>query len=254
MAGFDAPPDLEAALAAPVRAAVQAAGAVEIPQIRLSSIKEAALGYGVRSGLARRSYEISRVIADNQELLDRIFNFNSLLIERNVLPPVLSEATNTLRQPDADTIRVADLTYRIERQAAFVTVPPGWREYLVLEHRYEVSMPPAVLLPKTAEEKKVWTEHVREGWLTGVRQADAIYEQSLSRLERDFKGMVLYRSLLAKGMIGRPYVAEAALGVTGDGDSMAVNDRILRITAKPRLNSDPAVWKAIPVPASGPGR
>lgn len=254
MAGFEAPPSLEAALAAPVRAAVRSANADDIPQIRLSSLREAALGYGVRSGLARRSYEISRVVADNEALLDRIFNFGSLVLDRNVLPPVLSEAVNSLRQPDGDTIRIADLTYRIERQAAFVTSPPGWREYLVLEHRYEVSLPAPILLPKTTEEKSVWAEYVREGWNTGVRQADSIYEQSLSRLERDFKGMVLYRSLLAKGMIGRPYVAEASLGVTGDGESMAVNDRILRITSKPRLNGDPAVWKAVPVPAAGGDR
>jgi len=248
--GFDmgVPPDFDAAIASANRAATEISVTVDIPKIRLESIKEAALGYGARSGLARRSYEIGKILYDNQPLLDNVFNFNALVLDRSVMPPVLSEAQNALRQPDSDTIRVADAVYRIERQAAFVTAPPTWREYLIREYRYKVDLPTDLLLPKNDGEKKVWEQYVVQGWETGVRQANAIYDQSLARLERDFKGMVLYRSLLAKGMIGRPYVAESNLGVTGDGNSMSVNDRILRITAKPKLETNPAVWKPIVAP------
>lgn len=248
--GFDmvAPPDFDAAIAGANRAATEISITVDIPKIRLESLKEAALGYGARSGLARRSYEIGKILYENQELLDGVFNFNSLLLDRSVMPPVLSEAQNALKQPDSDTIRVADAVYRIERQAAFVTAPPNWRDYLVREYRYKVDLPADLLLPKGDGERKVWQQYVTQGWDTGVRQANAIYEKSLARLERDFKGMILYRSLLAKGMIGRPYVAESNLGVTGDGNSMNVNDRILRITAKPKLETNPAVWKPIAAP------
>lgn len=243
-----APPDFDAAMAGARRAATEISLTVEIPKIRLESIKEAALGYGVRSGLARRSYEIGKILYDNQALLDNVFNFNALLLDRSVMPPVLSEAQNALKQPDSDTIRVADATYRIERQAAFVTTPPNWRDYLIRDYRYKVELPADLLLPKNDSEKKIWQQYVVQGWDTGVRQANAIFEQSLSRLERDFKGMILYRSLLAKGMIGRPYVAESNLGVTGDGNAMNINDRILRITAKPKLETNPAVWKPIATP------
>lgn len=243
-----APPDFDAALAGANRAVTELSVVVDIPKIRLDSLKEAALGYGARSGLARRSYEISKTLYDNQELLDSVFNFNSLLLESSVLPPVLSEAKNNLKQPDGDTIRVADASYRIERQAAFVTAPPNWREYLIREYHYKVEPPSGVLLPKNDGEKNVWQQYVLQGWTVGVRQADSIFEQSLVRLERDFKGMILYRSLLAKGMIGRPYVAESNLGVTGDGNAMNVNDRIIRITAKPKLETNPAIWKPLATP------
>lgn len=243
-----APPDFDAAIAGANRAAIEISVTVDIPKVRLESIKEAALGYGARSGLARRSYETGKILYDNQALLDNVFNFNALLLDRSVMPPVLSEAQNNLKQPNGDTIRVADATYRIERQAAFVTAPPSWREYLIRDYRYKVDLPADILLPKNDAEKKVWQQYVVQGWDTGVRQANSIFEQSLARLERDFKGMILYRSLLAKGMIGKPYVAEANLGVTGDGNSMNVNDRILRITAKPKLETNPAIWKPIAAP------
>lgn len=243
-----APPDFDAAITGANRAATEINITIDIPKIRLESIKEAALGYGVRSGLARRSYEIVKILYENQELLDGVFNFNSLLLDRGVLPPVLSEAQNALKQPDSDTVRIADAVYRIERQAAFVTAPPNWRDYLAREYRYKVDLPSSLLLPKNDGEKKIWQQFVTQGWDTGVRQANSIYENSLARLERDFKGMILYRSLLAKGMIDRPYVAESNMGVTGDGNSINVNDRILRITAKPKLETNPAVWKPIAAP------
>lgn len=243
-----APPDFNAAIAGANRAATEISITVDMPKIRLESIKEAALGYGVRGGLARRSYETGKILYDNQELLDNVFNFNALLLDRSVMPPVLSEAQNNLNQPNGDTIRVADATYRIERQAVFVTTPPNWRDYLVRDYHYKTDMPADILLPKNDVEKKVWQQYVWQGWETGVRQANSIFAQSLARLERDFKGMILYRSLLAKGMIGKPYVAESNLGVTGDGNAMSVNDRILRITAKPKLETNSAIWKPIAAP------
>lgn len=243
-----APPDFDAAIYGANRAATEISITVDIPKIRLDSIKEAALGYGARSGLARRSYEIGKVLYDNQVLLDNVFNFNALLLDRSVMPPVLSEAKNNLKQPDGDTIRVADATYKIERQAVFVTSPPNWREYLIRDYRYKADLPADLLLPKNDGEKKIWQQYVVQGWDTGVNQANSIFEQSLGRLARDFKGMILYRSLLAKGMIGKPYVAEANLGVTGDGNAMNVNDRILRITAKPQLETNPVAWKPLATP------
>ncbi len=242
-----APPDFDAVLAGASRAA-EVRTVTEVPKIRMDSLKEAALGYGVRSGLSRRSYEISKVLYSNQQLLDNVYNFNSLLLDKSVIPPVLSEAQNNLKQPNNETVRIADVTYRIERQAKFVTAPPNWRDYLSLDYQYKTDLPAPILLPKNDEERQVWQTYIAQGWQAGVMQADAIFEQSLARLDRDFKGMVLYRSLLAKGMIGKPYVAESNLGVTGDGDSISVNDRILRITAKPQLETNPAIWKPIVAP------
>ncbi len=242
------PPSFDAVLAGLGRAATEISVVADIPPMRLESLKEAALGYGVRSGLARRSYEINKILDDNQKLLDGVFNFGALLLDRSVLPPVLSEAQNSLKQPDGDTIRIADAAYRIDRQAVFVTAAPNWRDYLVRDYRYKVDAPAGLLLPRNDNEKKVWQQYAWQGWSVGVRQANAIFEQSLMRLERDFKGMILYRSLLAKGMIGKPYVAESNLGVTGDGTAMNVNDRIFRITSKPMLETDATVWKPVVAP------
>lgn len=250
MAGFDmnVPPDLNTVLNDSRRAAIEYKITSEIPKIRLDAIKEAALGYGARSGLSRRSYEISKILYQNQRLLDSVYNFSSMLLEKNVMPPVLSESQGSLNQPNADTIRVADATFKIERQAQFVTTPTNWRDYLVSDYRYSIEAPSPVLLPKNDNEKIVWQQSITEGWKLGVQQANQIFEKSLTRLDRDYKGMITYKVLLAKGMISKPYVAEANMGVTGNGNAININDRILRITAKPQLEINPGAWKPIMVP------
>jgi len=243
------PPDLSAVLSGSNEAAKDSRATQDIPEIRLRAMTKAALEYGVQSGLARRNYEIVSMLNEQKQMLDEIYNFSAMLLDKNVMPPVLSQSQNSINQSDPDTIRIADATYKIERQAHFITVPATWRDYLTIkDFKFEIDMPADVLLPKTDAEKKLWQKLIADGWKVGIQQADQIFQKSLSLLERDYKGMVLYRSLLAKGMIGRPYVAEANLGITGDGNGMSINDRILRITSKPQLEVNSAVWKPIVVP------
>jgi len=243
------PPTLDSILNDSNRAAAESKAISGIARARLEALKEAALGYGVRSGLARRSFEIGQVIQQHERMLDSIYNFAAMVLDKNVLPPVLLQARNSLNQTGTDTIRTVDATYRIERQAQFVTVPPNWRDYLMRDFKYTSELPASSLLPNSDAEKVVWQQGVAEGWKVGTQQANQIFDQSLARLERDYKGMILYKSLLAKGMISKPYVAEADLGVTGDGNSVNINDRVLRITAKPQLEVNPAAWKSTVVPA-----
>jgi defect in organelle trafficking protein DotC len=242
------PPTLDAVLSNKNRAAQDSQALSGIARARLDALKEAALGYGVRSGLARRSYEISQVVHENERMLDSIYNFAAMVLDKNVLCPVLLEGEKSLNQTGTDTIRIVDATYRIERQAQFVTAPPNWRDYLMRDFKYTSDMPASSLLPNSEAEQVVWRQGVADGWNVGTEQANQIFDRALARLERDYKGMVLYKSLLAKGMISKPYVAQADLGVTGDGNSININDRVLRITANPQLEVNPAAWKSVVVP------
>lgn len=217
----------------------------QLSPLRQIALKEAALSYGARSALARRTYEMAQILNQNQPLLDTIYNFAALLLANNVMPPVLSTARSTLKQSDANTLRVADAVYQIERQAQFVTTPKHWRDYLMHDFRSPVTPPTPLLLPKNKVETDLWQHSLAEGWELGKQQAEQIFQQSLARLERDYTGMILYRSLLAQRMISAPYVAEANLGVTGsrDGKVMQLNDRVLRITAKPAFAFHAASWQ-----------
>ncbi|MFI4957204.1 MAG: type IV secretion system DotC family protein [Gammaproteobacteria bacterium] len=209
--------------------------------IRMQAIRDTALSISARTALAVRGQAINQMMGQQQSYLDQVFNFQGLMIEGGILPPVMLESRNDLSLSDGQNIRVADRTYRIIKQARFVTLPPSWREYLVMDET-RPSPPDVSLLPSTSEEKKVWQASVVEGWDNGVVQANQIYEANLARLKRDYQGMVRYRMLLAQNMVSAPQVAQKDLGVTGGGEALSVNDRILTIKALPSLKSNSEEW------------
>lgn len=212
-------------------------------KIRETALKETALSIGAQAGLAAEAKIIDAALTRQSRTLDAIYNFNALIIEPNILPPVLLEGRQILNLSDAQTIRLSDRTYKVSKQARFVTTPPTWRQYLWMDYQ-KPDMPNVTLLPKTKEERALWQFYVEKGWHKGGEQADTILQESIARIKEDFSGMVLYRKLLAMNMVSAPYVSHTDLGVTGDASEIHIDDQVLRITALPALNTNSQDWKA----------
>ncbi len=212
--------------------------------LRYVAIRDTALSVGARGGLAHRANQINAELKQDGRYLERIFNFNAMLLDDNVLSPVLIEGRDTLDQGSPDTIRLSDRQYVILSQARFVTTAPHWREYLWMNYP-KPELPDPSLLPKDDNEQRVWDKYVSEGWESGIQQANTIFQENLGRIKRDYQGMVRYRTLLAQGMVSAPFVARTEMGITGNCDEMAINDRILRITALPCFETDGAKWDPI---------
>ena len=215
----------------------------EISGIRLAALRDAAQSLGARAGLAAKSKELNIMMKRYDRILSRTFNFQHLMLDNNVLPPVLVEGRNTVDMKNYDTIRASDRVYAIHRQAHFVSVSPTWRDYLLLDYRHPET-PDRSLLPRNKAERVIWERFVDDGWRAGHEQAGNIFRESLGRLERDFVGMLRYRSLLAQNMVSAPFVATLDLGVTGSNSELVVNDRIQRITEMPSFTMDPHEWSS----------
>lgn len=213
-----------------------------INPIRVQALTEAGMTIGAQGALALRSQQIDTILTKDTKLLDQAFNFNALMLPNNVLPPVLVEGDRTLNLADDNTIRIADRTYKIDQQARFVTAPPTWHDYLWMDFP-KPDKPDNSLLPKNKTETKVWDQAVQDGWKKGVDQANSIFAENVARLKRDYEGMALYKKLVDQNMVSTPYVATTALGVTGNGNQITINDKVKRITALPQLNPDAANWK-----------
>lgn len=212
-------------------------------KIREMALKETALSLGAQAGLAWRAKYIDDALVKQARNLDAIYDFNALILEHNILPPVLLEGRNTLNLADTQTIRISDRVYKVAKQAHFITTPPNWRQYLWMDYK-KPDYPNITLLPKTKEEQQIWACYVDKGWKNGVDQANIILEESIARIKEDFSGMILYRKLLAMNMVSPPYVSDTDLGVTGDAGEIHIDDRVLRITALPALNINSNEWRA----------
>ena len=220
----------------------RAAGSVS--PIRQQALEQAATSLGAQGALAWQAAHVNQSLEAQSTDLERIFNFRYLLINNNVLPPVLSEASNSLNLDNNHALRLAAHTYRIVSNARFVTAPPDWRNYLLLNFK-KPSPPDKSLLPRDTAEIQIWNDSLKKGWDQGLQQANDIVSANINRLKRDYKGMVLYRKLLAQNMVSAPYVAKSDLGVTGDANQIRINDQILRITAISKLNTNSKAWNPV---------
>ncbi|WP_065627140.1 type IV secretory system conjugative DNA transfer family protein [Xanthomonas euvesicatoria] len=248
----DTPPTLDQVLAGQDKAAVELRLEQDINQLRLDALKSGALSYGTQAGFQRRTFEIAEITKAKSAQLDQVYNFQGLLLERNVVPPVLQESRDTLQASGDTALRLADRSYQVIKQARFTVKPPTWQEYLLRSVTIKSEgLSDSVLAPRNDAEEKFWKAQVQEGWKLGVQQADQVFAADLARLDRDYKGMVLYRHLLTRKMVSLPYVAESKLGVTGDANNMSINDRVLRITALPELDTRSERWSAPILPSAG---
>lgn len=215
--------------------------------MRRDAMKEAALSYGARGGLAWRTYHIRNELETRATQLDKTFDFRQLLIPAPsgllIEPPIVSEAVNALLiEGSGQEAAVSDRVYEIIRNAQIVSGARNWRNYLERDWG-DVAPPPDILRPSTKEEREEWIGWVREGWQKGLEQADEIFTDDLNQLSADYNGMVRYRLLLAQGMISPPNALQVDRGVTGGGNSMRVGDRAVQITGKPAFVSGADKWQ-----------
>lgn len=217
---------------------------VDKKKLRYQALQESSLSIGAQSGLAWESKNIDYQLQRQEKTLDKIYNFNALILDHHVLPPVLLEGRNLFNMADSNTIRVADRRYKIHQQARFVTTAPNWRQYLWMDY-LKPDRPSNSFLPEDRYEQRIWDYYVAIGWDEGVRQAGTIFSNNVARLKEDFNGMILYRKLLAQNMVSPPYVAQTDLGITGDNVEINIDDQVLRITALPQLDPDSSHWNAI---------
>jgi defect in organelle trafficking protein DotC len=214
----------------------------ELNKLRYEAMKTVAIGLGAQGALHQMAKLINNDLIRRTTYLDQQFRFADLMLPNRVLPPVLSEGNQLMTLADAYTIRIADQTFIIEQQARFVTNQPTWHDYLWMSFD-QPKTPPNDLLPKTPTEQKLWRAWVQEGWVLGERQGRAIFKENMSRLTHDYKGMVLYHTLLQRHQITPPFVSTEQQAVATTDNSLTVNAKKLSLVVLPVLNGNMQSWR-----------
>lgn len=211
-------------------------------EMKLKGMAEYARSVAIRAGINAGLESVNQQIQDYSRQLDAIYNFQGLMIEQKVIPPVITENNNLFNQTGSQEIRTSGKIYNIYSQARFSSVPLNWRKYLdfpIESSAYEkYSYASTNLYPKTAVEKQVWEEATRKGWEEGVNQAGIMLEQSFDRLNRDYVGMVRYHILALEGKVTLPIVSSYKLYNTNTGTKMIMDENLIRLEVLPTFKSD----------------
>ena len=224
--------------------------------LRTKALREAAQSYGARAGFLKTSEQIRETLEEHATLWDTAYNFGSLLLvdhqqgekgaemrPRIIVPPVLVVSQDNTYQPSADTFHTTDTTYRIIQQVHFSSTAPSWRTYLIREGKSQALSPPhSTLLPKDDQERENYKNWVAEGWDSGIKQAWDVYKTDIKRIDRDYKGMSLYHELVEQKQVSLPFIATSNKSISGDDNTMNINDVTLKITVMPAFQRDSSNW------------
>lgn len=206
--------------------------------VREKTLKESAYAFGFQKGAAYRNAEILSVLEKNKLELDKTYDFSFLMIEGQVVPPVIvgGEQYTTENQKATRIMQ----TYIIKSQPRFASFPPSWREYLYQEFE-EPKLLDKTLLPKNDEEEELIKSEVARGFSDGVNQADYLYSLNMNRLNRDIKGMILFHKLAKRGLVAMPKVKRGDLGITIKGNELKIGETVF--TVEDASFNNPKQWK-----------
>lgn len=210
--------------------------------IREEALRSEAVRYGLQSGFAWRYGLIVKDCAARDHELDAMYPFDLVLLENgSVAPPIIVRADSSLSLDSPSRMTTTGTAWRIVSPAAFVSLPPSWRNYLTLSDEVLTAQKPhPAILPKTSGEREIWQAGVKEGWGYGVEQAESLFKSSLARLNRDFAGMIQYHVLNRQGMISIPNVSRGHYAVKLGKDTLELDQQVFTIKEGARFQGEEA--------------
>lgn len=218
---------------------------VRLTPVREAALQEAALLLGTQWGLGDRSREIAKQVEQMAAQLDRRYEFGALLMGVGYLPPVFSEARNSVAIEGA-TMRFGKVIYTMDEPPRPVRIAPTWRDWLYvgLDTDLRPDLPSnATSLPRDEEERIYWRQRVVAAYEEGRRQADEVFNLNLARLDRTYDGMRRYYDLVKRGIVKAPVIATASeIAKIEDPNTLVVGNMVFSISVQAQFEVKPDKW------------
>lgn len=111
---------------------------------------------------------------------------------------------------------------------------------------YEIGVDalPNELKPKNSAEERAFKEAMNKGIEDGVREADAIFKHQLNRLNQTYKGMIAFHRFVMDGKITIPAIARRDIALTGNGNTLMLNQTNFEITSLPQFVNNTKLWNS----------
>lgn len=216
-------------------------------QARTEAMLELVRQKGFKLGINDYLKEARQTIETQERALDTIYNFQPLMIQERVIPPVIIESKSLLENLNPLSLKTTGVVYKIEKNARFSTRAPNYRQYLSFPNTDEnidyVTFIPTNLLPKNSQERALWTKEAEKSYKRGLNEGANILKDAFGRLNKDYVGMVKFHEFEIQGKLSMPAISSQFLAVASTPDSIALDMNLLQIQKLPSFNVDLASWK-----------
>ena len=214
--------------------------------LRQSAQKKAAMSWGAQTGYARKTSLRNRWLRKESFLLDRVFSFRPFLsTDEHVLLPSVDVGKRAFKLESSTSSDSTLVSYRIHEPARVISIPPTFRDYLILSPGTPKKVN-SLLLPKNSKEKKLWKKWTDRGWNAGERLSDQAFRIGMRRLVRAIEGRIRFYELTLSGQIDRPTWARSPAATLRTGEVLEIGDTVLRITRPARFTASEH-WKSLEV-------
>ena len=190
--------------------------------------------YGIQTGMyygyQDEIVKINHTLEKRSDDLDKVYNFRNLLINGNMLPPVIVKGKGMMTRESDREFKESSFIYRIRKQARISFHSITWREYIYMDVA-EVDRPilnPG-LKPKNSEEKRIWKESIDIGYNRGIQHARDIRDYKFAELNEDFSGMMLAYKLHDLNMISFSKLKQVRRGTLVTEDAININETAISI-------------------------
>lgn len=200
--------------------------------MRLKAVRSEGFSYAAQAALAWRYEKLLAFTKSQEGTLDRIASFSPFVVDDYMLLPSVTEVRDRFElSPDDKQMRTVRIQYQVSEDPKAISVPPTWRDYLWREFPYPDD-PHPTLLPRTSKEENVWREAIQEGWESGLRQSELIWENNLNEMVRDIRGRITYRILKTRDIVRSPVMigSEPELTYGSDGRVVNAGDTVYSVT------------------------
>lgn len=203
--------------------------------MRPNAIRDAAQLVTIQTAIAFRYAELITKTENYSSIMDTAFNFSPLLMTQGdalIMPPILTRGGASLRIEDRELATATISSYELLEPARFISVMPTWRSYLMMIDEFpKPDEPNPAVMPKNSKEQEIWQKAVRESWLQGVHEAEQLYVENVSRMVRDYRGIMLYHLLVAQDLLSNVHSASTDMGINIAKNKLNIGQKVYRITA-----------------------
>lgn len=220
----------------------------EIKNLRTNAIFDEALEYGIQTAMYNTLTRFENKIDKISAYYDNVYNFRLLMLHNGrVVPPVVLETNRSLEKESESLLRTVDRAYTFYEQARVTITPPSFRDYIMVTP-LKPEQPNVLALPFRDKpiEMEAWKKGIREGWMTGIRQAYLVLNEAIFEMARDYTGMSNYMYLLSKNIVTLPEISESDIGVNTNNQTINIGESTFKITQLPEFNADGSSWVPLP--------